>query len=248
MEGILLVNKPKGPTSFQVIKILRKTTGERKIGHAGTLDPAARGLLIVLIGKATKHAGYFEKLRKRYIARVELGMSTDTDDREGEIILQKHTDPVSRGTVQKVLSSFTGTIMQTPPRYSAVKFGGRRAYALARQGKHFQLEPRQVVVHALRMVYYHHPYIKIELCCSKGTYVRSIARDIGENLGTGAVLHSLIRTQIGPWGIAQSLHQKDLRSAGMVRAYLMPVESACAVTDNGARIMKGSSKERVSAS
>ncbi len=228
MEGILLVNKPKGPTSFHIIKTLRKITGERKIGHAGTLDPNARGLLIVLIGKATKQARYFERMRKGYVAKILLGVCTDTDDREGAVIAQRKTDVLSKDFLQKTLGAFTGSILQTPPRYSAVKYGGRRAYDLARQGKDFRLEPRQVIIHDLRMIYYDHPFVKIALSCSKGTYIRSIARDLGEKLGTGATLHSLIRIKIGRWSIEKSLHHQALLNVHTIEEHLIPIAIACA--------------------
>jgi tRNA pseudouridine55 synthase len=233
MEGILLVNKPKGPTSFHIIKTLRKVTGVRKIGHAGTLDPGARGLLIVLVGKATKHAQYFERMKKRYVAKILLGVRTDTDDREGTVIEQKETSVLSKAILQKALSAFSGSIMQRPPRYSAVKYCGRRAYDLARQGKEFKLKPRQIEIHDLQLIYYDHPIIKIALSCSKGTYVRSIARDLGDQLGTGATLHSLIRTQIGRWSIMQSLHYKDMLDAHAVSQHLIPIEIDSAEGYNG---------------
>jgi tRNA pseudouridine55 synthase len=246
MEGILLVNKPKGPTSFHIVKTLRKITGERKIGHAGTLDPAARGLLVVLFGKATKHARHFERMRKSYIAKVLLGVCTETDDREGIIIAQRETDALPEEVLAKALSQFTGRIMQRPPRYSAVKCGGERAYDLARKGKEFRLKPREVGVYELRMIYYHHPFVKIALSCSKGTYIRSIARDLGEKLGTGATLHSLIRTKIGRWSVAQSLHREALNAATIAQQ-LISIEAAFAGEGSGTATTPNRCHERASA-
>lgn len=248
MEGILLVNKPKGPTSFQIVRTLRKTTGERKIGHAGTLDPAARGLLILLIGKATKHARFFERMKKRYIARIQLGIRTTTDDREGAIIEQQKTEALPKERVEKALEEFAGRIMQRPPQYSAVKHRGRRAYDLARQGESFQLKPREVFVYDLKLLYYRHPFIKIALRCSKGTYIRSIARDLGERLGTGAILHSLIRTRIGTFGIRESLNHSDFRDANAVARHLLPVSRARAAGNDGTQVNGSRYTERVTAS
>jgi tRNA pseudouridine55 synthase len=227
MEGILLVNKPKGPTSFHIIKTLRKVTGVRKMGHAGTLDPGARGLLIVLVGKATKHAQYFERMRKSYVGKILLGVRTDSDDREGKVIEKRETGVLSDELLRKALSAFSGSIMQRPPRYSAVKYSGRRAYELARKGKDFHLEPRPVTIHDIQLVYYDHPFVKVALTCSKGTYIRAIARDLGEQLGTGATLHSLIRTKIGRWSIVQSLHHKAMLDAHVISKHLIPIETAC---------------------
>lgn len=226
MEGILLVNKPKGPTSFQIIKTLRKITGERKVGHAGTLDPGARGLLVVLIGRATKYAQYVERMNKCYVARILLGVRTDTDDREGTIIERNEGEALTDSLVRRTLAAFIGTISQKPPRYSAVKHCGRRAYELARRGKDFDLKPREIAIHDLRMIYYRHPFIKVSLSCSKGTYVRSIARDVGDELGTGATLHSLVRTRVGAWSVAQSLYAGRPLDSRTVAQRVVPVEKA----------------------
>ncbi len=232
MEGILLVNKPKGPTSFQIIKHLRNVTGERKIGHTGTLDPAARGLLIILIGKATKHAQCFQEMRKRYIAKIQLGICTATDDREGAIITQKKTEALPFELIVKTLQAFSGRILQRPPQHSAVKHHGRRAYELARQGQSFELKAREVTVYSIDMIYYHHPFIKVAICCSKGTYVRSIARDLGERLGTGAILHSLIRTHIGKWNITESLSHRDLCDGHIIAQHLLPIEKGLTASND----------------
>jgi tRNA pseudouridine55 synthase len=224
MEGILLINKPKGPTSFQIIRHLRRVTGERKIGHTGTLDPCARGLMIVLLGGATKYARHFEHMKKRYIAKLVLGVRTDTLDREGVVLFRGETGALSEAAVADTIALFTGSIMQTPPRFSAIKHRGKRAYRLARQGKEFQLEPRRVVVYGLRMIYYAHPFLKLAIECSKGTYIRALARDIGEELGSGATLHSLLRVGVGRWNLHEALSSNEMQSAGSIAQRLLPVE------------------------
>jgi tRNA pseudouridine55 synthase len=222
MEGILLVNKPRGPTSFQIVKLLRKKTGKGKIGHTGTLDPYARGLLVIALGRATRAIRFLQDLKKRYIAVILLGIATETDDMEGKVIKEKKMDMVKDEAMGNVLKSFRGKIKQVPPMYSAVRHKGKRAYKLARQGEEFSLSPREVTVHNIRMIYNRYPYIKIAVECSKGTYIRAIARDIGKKLGGCATLFSLIRAGIGQWELKDAIFIKDEIGKEMIKNNIIP--------------------------
>ncbi len=223
MEGILLVNKPKGPTSFHIIKLLRKITGVRKIGHAGTLDPDAMGLLLVAFGRATKTIGFLQEQKKKYVARILLGISTDTDDISGNVILEKDVSPVPVDTMKKVIETFKGRTKQIPPKFSAVKYKGKRAYFLARKGEDFILKERTVTITKIDIIYYSHPFLKILVECSKGTYIRAIARDLGEKLGSCATLFSLLRTGIGKWTLREALTIKDIMDRDLVERNILPV-------------------------
>ncbi len=229
MDGILLVDKPKGWSSFDVIRKLRSVTGFRKIGHAGTLDPMATGLLILLFGNTTKQAGRFLKLDKVYEAEISLGKTSTTDDAEGQ--LQTISDqPAYRtgrkptlGKIDEVLQTFTGTTSQTPPSFSAIKVGGQRAYKLARKGAEVALQARPVTVHSLALKSYKYPKLQIETHVGSGTYIRSLARDIGQKLGSGAYLSGLRRTRIGEFSIRQAV-QPDRLSKAAVEAALKLIE------------------------
>ena len=212
MNGLLLIDKPEGMSSFDVIRKLRAVTGIRKIGHAGTLDPLASGLLLVLVGRTTKQAPKFIKLDKSYQAEITLGAVSATDDREGKLTPVNQQKP-DEGMVETALSQLVGTIKQTPPAYSAVKIGGQRAYKLARAGATPVLPTRSVKVYALRLLVYRYPLVVITANVSSGTYIRSLARDLGEKLGTGAYLSNLKRTKIGTYDVADSLSLAGLKRA-----------------------------------
>lgn len=228
MDGILLIDKPKGWSSFDVIRKLRVTLAAQqatrnkqhagnskkrppKMGHAGTLDPMATGLLIVLVGKATKKQDQFMKQDKRYEAEITLGATSTTDDAEGTITSSKQQAAGSKGEkeieqptlekVQKVLEQFTGDIEQVPPQYSAVKVGGKRAYKTARSGGATELKARNVAIHSLELKEYAYPLLRVSCYVSSGTYIRSLARDIGEELDTGGYLSQLRRTKIGEYSV-----------------------------------------------
>lgn len=237
MNGILLVDKPSGWTSHDVVakvrSILRQEISKKKlgtsqipnskflvsrgskirVGHSGTLDPAATGLLVLVIGSYTKRAGEFSKLDKTYEAEITLGATSTTGDSEGEITKKGkglgHRKP-TRIEVEEVLKGFLGQIEQTPHPYSAVKVGGQRAYALARKGKKIQLEPRQVTVYRLQVTEYKYPKLKLVAHVSSGTYIRSLAEDIGQKLGTGAYLSALRRTQVGDFSIKGAMKLEEV--------------------------------------
>lgn len=209
-SGILLIDKPAGITSFDCIRRLRKTLGIKKIGHAGTLDPMATGLMIMLVGKATKRAGEFIKQDKSYLAEITLGANSDTGDKEGEIKEISDKQPTI-DEVRLVVDALVGRQTQVPSRYSAIKIGGVPAYKLARAGKEPQMPAREVEVYSIKMLHYDYPLIKIEFLVSSGTYIRSLAEDIGLKLGTGAYLSDLRRTTIGRLNINQAKKLDEVR-------------------------------------
>lgn len=213
-DGILLIDKPAGMTSFGVVARVRRVLSEQngrktKVGHCGTLDPFATGLLILCVGSECKHAGEYMKHDKVYEATFRLGQTSTTGDPEGEIT--DTTPPGAQGpslsTVEDVLGMFTGEIKQTPPAHSAIKINGRRAYDLARAGKEVEMPERTVTIHSLDIVDYSYPELKIRTHVSSGTYIRSLAIDIGKALGTEAYCTQLRRTAIADWHVenAQTL-------------------------------------------
>jgi tRNA pseudouridine55 synthase len=209
MDGILLIDKPEGWTSHDVVakvrSILKAQTGQKvKVGHTGTLDPMATGLLILVIGSYTKRAAEFSKLDKVYEAELTLGAVSTTGDKEGEIT-QKSDQKPDQPQIEQVLSRFTGEIQQTPHIFSAIKVDGKRAYELARKNQAVKLEPRAVTIHEITEVKYDYPKLEFTAKASSGTYIRSLAEDIGEALGTGAYLSALRRTKVGDYGVENAL-------------------------------------------
>lgn len=210
MEGIFAVNKPVGITSHDVIYKLRRQTGVKRIGHAGTLDPLASGVLVVAIGREfTKQLEKHVKSEKEYIAEIFLGQTSTTDDMEGEKIIVNNKIKPNFDEVEKTLKQFVGKIMQTPPSYSAIKVGGKVAYKQARIGKALKLEPREVKIKNIELLDYKYPVIKLKITCGKGVYIRSLARDIGEKLKTGAYMKSLVRTRVGDFKIENAKNLED---------------------------------------
>lgn len=212
MEGLVLVNKPKGVTSHDVVDVVRRSLlrqgyGRVKVGHAGTLDPNATGLLIVGVGReATRRLGGIAKsTKKTYEAEIVLGARSSTDDVEGRIISKKVTKRLSKKGIEDTLEKFVGEQEQIPPQYSAIKLKGRKAYELARKGEKFQLEPRRVTIYSIKLLDYRYPVLKIECEVSAGTYIRALARDIGEKLGVGAYLKNLRRTRIGSFKLEDAI-------------------------------------------
>jgi len=213
MKPILLVNKPKGLTSHDVVDEVRKITGVRKVGHGGTLDPAATGLLIIGVGRAgTKRLGKFTKgMKKTYEAEIMLGAISSTLDSEGEIVFNKMQVKPGQKEVQKAINSLVGMYGQVPPAYSAIKIKGKKAYELARKGKAVKLEPRKITVYSIKLISYKYPSLEIECTVSSGTYIRALARDVGEKLGTGAYLRELRRTKIGKYDLKDAVDLKELK-------------------------------------
>lgn len=213
-DGFLNVHKPEGWTSFDVVNFVRRLTRVKRAGHGGTLDPAATGVLPVAVGRATRLLEYLGDARKVYRATVVLGVETDTYDAEGRVVAVSEAGHVSRRDVEAVLPRFTGEVLQTPPPYSAIKRGGKPLYEYARKGIAVEVEPRPVVIHRIDLVEFALPAFVLEVECGKGTYVRSLAHDLGQALGTGAHLRSLVRTRVGPFSLEEAVTPEALRAAG----------------------------------
>jgi tRNA pseudouridine55 synthase len=225
-SGILNVDKPAGATSFDVVRMVRRGTGEKRVGHAGTLDPAATGVLLVLLGQATRVTEYLMELPKTYRATVRLGISTTTYDAEGEVTREVLVD-VSEEQLRAALSEFVGEIEQVPPAHSAVKVDGERAYKLARRGEAVALKARRAVVYRIELLSYEPPDAVIEVECGRGTYIRSLAHDVGERLGCGAHLAALERTRVGPFSVEAAADEGTLGRAfdsGEWRELLQPLD------------------------
>jgi tRNA pseudouridine55 synthase len=219
MDGILLVDKPEGWTSHDVVAklrgILKAGTGQKvKVGHTGTLDPMATGLLILVLGGYTKRAEEFSKLDKLYEAEITLGAASTTGDREGKITAGSDKQP-QKSAVEAVLGQFKGEILQKPHKYSAVKIDGQRAYKAARAGKTVEIEPRKVKIYEITDVKYDYPRLTFTTKVSSGTYIRSLAEDIGQKLGTGAYLSALKRTAIDGFRLENGVGPAGLDSAGI---------------------------------
>jgi tRNA pseudouridine55 synthase len=198
MFGFININKPAGPTSHDIVAAVRRALPRHtKVGHAGTLDPFATGVLVVGIGPATRLAEYVQAQPKRYRATVTLGATSPTDDATGEITPHSHATPPSRSDVEQAAGEFTGQIQQVPPAHSAVYVNGERAYKLARRGEQLDLPARTVQVYGLNIVRYDWPELVLDVHCGSGTYIRSLARDLGERLGVGGYCQALTRTAIG---------------------------------------------------
>lgn len=211
-KGLILnVDKPIGFTSFDIVRKVKKWSSIKKVGHAGTLDPLATGVLILLLGKATKRAGEFLNCDKIYYGVVELGVQTNTDDSEGEIIEKKRVPLKNEDEISAVLKSFEGEIDQIPPMFSALKKDGQRLYKLARQGKIVERKKRSVKIYKLSLIKWESPFISIKVHCSKGTYIRSLAKDIGEKLGTVSYLKELRRLKVGEYTISKSYSLSQLQ-------------------------------------
>lgn len=212
---VVAVYKEKGPTSHDVVDEIRRITGEKKVGHAGTLDPQASGVLVVGIGReSTKELGEIVKKEKEYIANIRLGATSTTDDIEGEKEETKFAEPPTEGNVKDVLGEFLGNTQQVPPIYSAVKIRGKEAYKRARRGEKVILEPREVKIKNIEILEYSWPHLKIKVVTGPGVYIRSLARDIGEKLRVGGYLADLERTRVGEFTKEKSLTLEELKERG----------------------------------
>jgi tRNA pseudouridine55 synthase len=229
ISGVLVVDKPVGMTSHDVVQAIRNGTGIRRAGHTGTLDPRASGVLVILIGPAVRLSEFVSASDKRYQAIIRLGRTTDTFDADGQFIREAVPVDVSEEDFDKVLKTFEGEIEQTPPQYSAVKVGGRKAYEIARKGETVDLEPRIIQVHHLEVLEWAPPEVVVDVHCSSGTYVRSLANDLGESLGTGAYLVGLRRTKSGRFTLREAIPLRKLQEAfqaGDWYQYLIPAAEA----------------------
>ena len=210
MHGVLVVDKPKGITSFDVVREVRRALGVKKVGHTGTLDPMATGVLPVCIGDGTKVAQFITEATKAYDATVKLGATTDTLDAEGKTLETRPVPHLTRELLEAALERFRGPIQQVPPMYSAIKVGGKRLYELARAGEEVERQPRAVTVFELVLRDFSADEVKLSVRCSKGFFVRTLAADLGEALGCGAHLCALRRTQSGPFVLAQAIPLNDV--------------------------------------
>lgn len=223
-SGLLLINKPAGITSHDAVDRIRRRFKMRRVGHGGTLDPAATGLLILLVGRATRCARFLLNADKTYFSTLRLGQSTDTQDGAGKILETKPVGDISREQLDKICEKFRGEIEQEIPAYSAVRVEGKRFYELAREGKPVPQRFRKVTIHSLKIIEMRLPEIDLEVVCSSGTYIRTLCADIGKWLGCGGHLSRLSRTSVGPFSLDQAI---ALDQAGP--EHLLPLEQVIAL-------------------
>jgi tRNA pseudouridine55 synthase len=229
ISGVLVVDKPIGLTSHDVVQIIRKGTNIRRAGHTGTLDPRASGVLVILIGPAVRLSEYVSASDKRYQASLSLGATTDTYDADGRVTSSRPADNITEAQFEQALQSFVGEIEQVPPPYSAVKVKGRKAYEMAREGEEVDLAPRKIKVYNLELLEWAPPEAVIDVYCSSGTYVRSLAYDLGEALGCGAHLTGLRRTKSGRFTLRDAVPLRKLKDAfedGNWYQYVIPAAEA----------------------
>lgn len=227
MNGLLVIDKPAGMTSRDVVnRVQRWFPRKTKLGHTGTLDPLATGVLVICVGAATRLADYVQAMGKTYTSCFRLGAISTTDDADGEITEIPNAVPLSREQVDAALAGFVGVIHQVPPAFSAIKVAGERAHTLARQGQDVSLVARPVRIDAVRVSHYEWPLLDVEIDCGKGTYIRSIARDLGDKLGCGAHVQALRRTRVGPFQVEQGIGL-DL-SPEEAHARMLPMATATA--------------------
>lgn len=212
MDGILLFNKPILWTSHDAVDFVRRRIGQRAVGHAGTLDPMATGLLLLLLGKATKSCMALSGLGKEYTGGMRLGITTDTQDLDGRILSESDADGIGEAAVRKVFASLEGDQEQIPPAYSAIKQEGKKLYELARRGTMVQAKPRPISVKELHLLRFSPPEAYFVLSCSKGTYVRALCDEAGKRLGCGAALSSLVRTRVGEYSLEKALTEEQLKT------------------------------------
>ena len=244
IDGIFNVNKPPGWTSHQVVAAARRIAAQRRIGHGGTLDPEACGVLPLCLGQATRMVPYLQEASKTYLAEIEMGTATDTHDATGKVVSGKDPGAISQGQVEQVLGAFRGTIAQTPPMYSAVRHQGRRLYELARAGIEVERSPRPAHILSLELVEWQHPRFTVAVDCGKGTYVRSLAHDIGQALGCPSHLRWLVRQRCGPFPIEDSLSIAQLEDAfvhGYWQELIHPID---AVLEGWAAVIVSEEDER----
>ena len=227
VAGVLNIDKAAGETSFAAVRSLRRLTGAHRVGHAGTLDPLATGVLPILFESSTRLAEFALKLSKTYVAEIHFGFTTATDDAEGERMAVAGAGALTAAAVETALNDFRGRILQAPPAYSAVKIDGKRAYAMARRGEEPRPEAREVEVYDAKVLDFtpgDEAMARVEIRCGSGTYLRAIARDLGNKLGVGGYLGRLVRTAYGPLDLRDAVPLADLSDAEAVRARLLPAE------------------------
>ena len=212
VSGVLLIDKPAGWTSFDVVNFVRSRFNVPKVGHCGTLDPAATGLLVLMLGAFTRRSDRFSGDDKSYEGTLELGRETDSGDLDGTVVREADCSGVTEADVRTAFGRFTGEQMQTPPMVSAVKVGGKKLYELARKGVEIDREPRKIVISRFELLKFASPYCEFVVDCSKGTYIRTLCADFGESLGCGGVLAKLRRTRSGRFSVADALQLETLKN------------------------------------
>jgi tRNA pseudouridine55 synthase len=228
--GVLVVDKTAGVTSFDAVALVRRRLGLKRVGHAGTLDPDATGVLPILLGEATKLMAYLADQDKEYVATLRLGVTTDTGDTSGRVLAEAAVPELDRAPVEAACRPFVGRIKQVPPMYSAVHHEGRRLYELAREGVEVVREPREVTIHAIEVQDVAAAHVRLRVVCGKGTYLRSLAADLGAALGCGAAVERLVRTRVGPFAVDDAVPWRSLADdpAAALWARVHPAESALA--------------------
>ena len=237
MNGIVIVDKPQGWTSQDVTARLRRVFSTRRIGHGGTLDPMATGVLPVFVGRGTRGVEFFEHAEKTYETLLRLGITTDTEDITGTVLTEREA-AVTASQVEEALEQFRGDILQVPPMYSALKVNGQKLYDLARTGKEVERQPRPITIHELTLLGMEAEGVRLRVRCSKGTYIRTLCKDIGQALGCGGCMAELRRVSAGEYTIAEAVPLQELLDTGTPEKYLRPVDTmfracpACTLTEN----------------
>jgi tRNA pseudouridine55 synthase len=227
MDGVIVINKPAGLTSSAVVLAVKRILGARKVGHTGTLDPMATGVLPLCINEGTKLAPFFLQSDKEYIATLRLGIETDTQDREGTIVRQTEVIPHDREQILNVVNEFQGTVLQTPPMFSALKHKGTPLYRIARTGGSVPRQPREITIYSIAVLSCDVPFVTVAVSCSRGTYIRTLCADIGARLSCGAHLVALKRVRSGAFHINAALALEDVRAgADFARAHVIPLNAA----------------------
>ncbi len=227
MNGVINVYKPSGITSFDVVRTIKRLSRTKKVGHTGTLDPMATGVLPICIGNATKIVDYIMQNHKVYKATLKLGVTTDTYDREGKILSESELSNVTNKHIEEVIRDFIGDIEQMPPMYSALKVNGKRLYELARQGIEVERQKRKITIYDINIENIDIPYVKFTVKCSKGTYIRSLCYDIGDILKVGGAMWDLERVETGTFSIENSIALEDLNEEN-IESFIIPMHEALA--------------------
>lgn len=216
MDGVLIINKPKGYTSYDVVSIVKKKLSISKVGHTGTLDPNATGVLPILVGKATKISKYLIEHNKTYVAELRLGEKSATGDIEGEIVERKSIPNLKENKIEETLETFLGKQMQKPPIYSSIKINGKKAYEYTRKGQTVEIEPRKIEIMEISLIKFENNIITFSTSCSKGTYIRVLCEDIAEKLGTVGLMQNLIRTRVDKFDIKDSFTLENVEKANII--------------------------------
>jgi tRNA pseudouridine55 synthase len=250
-HGVIAVFKPRGYTSHDIVAKMRQLTGQKRVGHSGTLDPEVEGVLPICFGQATRMVEYMQIFPKRYRGSVQIGISTETQDQTGQIVEKKQVNLFDEQAIEKAMKQLTGEIEQVPPMYSAVKVQGKKCYELARQGKEIERPARKVTIYEFVCTGYQraeYPMITFEVQCSKGTYIRTLCVDLGERLGYPAHMTSLIRIQTGPFGLADCLTLAELQKIAQQKRWthilypmdqVVPFPSVVVSAEEARRVMNG---------